>query len=477
MPRLVFFTIHNTTPWWKYLASRIDFADVTVLSDLRGEGDRSLVDDFYRFMRKGDAAEAAIARFGKDGCADIILRCRVLRSIDHGLALRMIGSMTQAIERAFDDLDPDLVLTFTMDRYVMDVMERTARTRGIDFLEMTTSIIPDQIMLMRRGKPAWLREPSIGEVEAAVRVLCETDFAPAYVRDAKRFSTTRFWRVFGYYALRGAYFNVWRFLMRDRYNLHYLDALKRLKHKVRIRDVAVLKLLNRAWDSRLSEVPRERRVFLGLQLFPEASMDYWLKSPDMLAHDDVLMRYCEVLGAAGYRIFVKDHPLQFGFRQRELFQRLSKLSFVTLVPYDVPANQLIQNCAVSVTFTGTIGFQAALAGLCSVVTGPYYATEKHFLHIRSIGEIGSLVEKLARWQPQGDIVAARRDIMRHLAAISVEGDYFSWRKFDSADQAARKAVEPLARSLNALLPKFSKSCRSAALYPDVPRFVTSSGRG
>jgi hypothetical protein len=104
MARLIFFTIHSTTPWWKYLASRIDFADVTVLSDLRGDGDRSLVDDFYRFMANGDAAEIALARYGEAGCADIILRCRVLRSIDQGLSLRMIGSMTQAIERAFDDL-------------------------------------------------------------------------------------------------------------------------------------------------------------------------------------------------------------------------------------------------------------------------------------------------------------------------------------------------------------------------------------
>jgi len=52
MPRLIFFSIHSTTPWWKYLGSRIDFADVTVLSDLRGEGDRTLVDDFYHFMEK-----------------------------------------------------------------------------------------------------------------------------------------------------------------------------------------------------------------------------------------------------------------------------------------------------------------------------------------------------------------------------------------------------------------------------------------
>ena len=104
MPRIVFFTIHRTTPWWTYLASRIDFADVTVLSDLRGEGDYSLVDDFYRFMRKGDAAAAALARFGEDGCAEIILRCRSLRSLDRDLAMRMIGGMAQAIELAFDRL-------------------------------------------------------------------------------------------------------------------------------------------------------------------------------------------------------------------------------------------------------------------------------------------------------------------------------------------------------------------------------------
>lgn len=462
MARLVFFTIHSTTPWWQYLASRMEFADAVVMSDLRDDGDYSLVDDFYRFVDRGDAASVALARFGEEGCADVILRCRVLRSIDRDLALRMIGGMTQAIEQAFDKLDPHLIMTFTIDRYVMDVMERTARRRGIDFLEMTTSIIPDQVMLMRRGRPAWLREPSSEDIDAAVGQLCTEDFAPSYVRGAKRFSRARFWRIFGYYAVRGAFFNVWRFLKRDRYNCHYLDALKRLKHKVHVRDAAALKLLDHDWDTRLADLPRERRVFLGLQLFPEASMDYWLRLPGMLAHDDVLVRYCEVLGRAGYRIFVKDHPLQFGFRQRELFERLSKLPFVTLVPYDVPANLLIGKCGVSVTFTGTIGLQAALAGLCSVATEPYYATEQHFVHIRDVGEIDALAERLARWRLPDDIATMRREVVRHLAAISVEGDYFGWRDFDPTNATARASVEPLARSLNAHLPRFLKSCRTAA---------------
>ena len=462
MPRIIFFTIHNTTSWWSYLASQINFAEVTVLSDLRGQGDRSLVDDFYHFLRRGDAIGKAIAKFGSEGCDDIILRCRVLRSIDRDLALRMISGMAQAIERAFDEINPDFVLTFTMDRYVMDVMARVARLRGIDFIEMTPSILPDEIMLMRRGRPIRLRDPSAQEVDTAVELLCAGDFTPTYVRDAKRFSLSKYWGVFGYFALRGAYFNIARYLKRDPLNILYLDSQKRLKHKVRPRDVGIFKMFDQDWEKRLDELPRERRVFLGLQLFPEASMDYWLKSQDMLAHDDVMVRYCEALGRAGYRIFVKDHPLQFGFRQRELFERLAKLPFVTLVPYDVPANLLIQQCAVSVTFTGTIGFQAALAGLRSVVAEPYYATERHFLQVRNAGEIDGLPARLAQWQLPDDLATTRREIVRHLLAIGIEGDYFGWRKFDPEDEVARASAASLIRSLNAHLPRFLKSARTAA---------------
>lgn len=456
MPRIVFFTIHNTTRWWKYLGSRIEFADVTVLSDLRGDGDWSLVDDFYRFMRNGDAAAAAIERFGETGCADIILRCRSLRSLDRGLAMRMIGGMTQAIESAFDRFDPKLVLTFTMDRYVIDVMERVARARGIDLLEMTASIIPDQIIFHRRGGLVPLRDPSPEELSEAVEILGAESFAPVYVRKANNFSSRRFWQVFGYFAVRGAFFNVWRYLQRDPFNLHYIDALKRLKHKVRPRDVAVLGLLQKDWQTKLDAIPRDRRVFCGLQLFPEASLDYWLRSHDMLAHDDVVVRYCEVLGNAGYHTFVKDHPLQFGFRRRELFERLSKLPSVTCVPYEVPASYLIQSCDASVTFTGTIGFQAALAGLCSIVTEPYYATEAHYLHVRNFGEIDGIVDRLQKWRRPADLEEARRQIVRKLVAAGAPGNYFTWKKFDPEDEDDREQTKSLVRSLNRYLPQFMK---------------------
>jgi hypothetical protein len=456
MSRVVLFAIHSTTPWWTYLGSRLDFADAKILSDLRGDGDWSLVDDFYRFMRNGDAAAAALSRFGEEGCADIICRCRVLRSLDRPLAARMVGAMAQAIEHALDALAPDLVVTFTMDRYVMDVMDRVARARGIDFLEMTTSIVPNEVLFMRRGQLIQLREPEDARIESTAAALSSADFAPTYVRDAKRFGAARYWRIFGYFALRGAYFNALRHIRRDPLNCHYLDALKRLKHKVGIADVAVLNLLDRQWRDKMAAVPPERRVFLGLQLFPEASLDYWLRDPSMVQHDDAVVRYCEVLGAAGYRILIKDHPLQFGFRQRQLMRRLAKLPFVVLLPYDAPTNFLLAQCGVSVTFTGTIGFQAALAGICSVVTEPYYATNRHYVHVRDFAEIDTVVEKVRQWRAPEDRVRARSDIVRHLARGSVPGDYFTWRRFDSNDAQARAAVQSLVQTFNTYLPRFMR---------------------
>ena len=461
MSRIVFFTIHGTTPWWTYLGSRLEFADSSILSDLRGEGDWVLVDDFYRFLRSSGSASAAISRFGEVGCADIIRRCRVLRSLESSLAMRMIGSMAQAIELAFDSLDPDLVVTFTMDRYVMDVMDRVCRQRGIDFLEMTTSILPGEVLFMRRGRLIPLLEPDDAAVDGAVEVLCDRSFAPTYVRDLRRFSTSRFWQVFGYFALRGAYFSTLRHVRRDPHNLHYVDALKRLKHKVRMGDVAVLGLLDDQWQARLATAPRERRAFFGLQLFPEASLDYWLQDSTMLQHDKAVVRYCEVLGSNGFQVFVKDHPLQFGFRQRELMQQLAKLPFVTLVPYDVPAGLLIAECSVSVTFTGTIGFQAALAGLCSIVTEPYYATDEHYLHVRDLAGIDGVVDRLEKWRAPHNLPAARRDMVRHLARASVPGDYFTWRRFNRNDPSARSAVESLAASFNTYLPRFLRAQKTS----------------
>ena len=96
----------------------------------------------------------------------------------------------------------------------MDVMARIANARGIDFLEMTSSPIPDQSSSIAAA--SWFSwENHREELGKAVEILSEDGFAPVYVRDATKFSRAQFWRVFSYFAVRGAFFNVWRYLRRD----------------------------------------------------------------------------------------------------------------------------------------------------------------------------------------------------------------------------------------------------------------------
>ena len=105
----------------------------------------------------------------------------------------------------------------------------------------------------------------------------------------------------------------------------------------------------------------------------------------------------------------------------------------------MPATWLIDKCDVSVTFTGTIGFQAALAGLCSVVTDAWYADEEHYLHVRKFGEIDGIVERIEQWRRPDDMDAARRQIVRKLVAAGTPGNYFTWKNFDPDDEACAKS--------------------------------------
>ena len=200
-------------------------------------------------MQRGDAAEVAVGRYGEDGCADIILRCRVLRSLKRELALGLIGSMTQAVECAFNDLDPDLVLTFTMDRYVMDVMSRMAVARGVDFLEgCRRRLCPGEVMSNAPGTPhrtaGTIRSD---DVEAAVTVwFGEAEFSadPMCVTQSDYSMAQDFWRILWLLYVARERFFLTRLAFsqaRDRYNIHYMDALKQTEAQgVGMRDVAVL---------------------------------------------------------------------------------------------------------------------------------------------------------------------------------------------------------------------------------------------
>jgi len=446
--KVLIYSIHRMESWWRAIGDHLGFDGAVVLTDRRQAGDRWVTDDFYReyrsLRRGGDTSPRLLS---EAQVADVIARCRVLRWLPRAQAEAMAEAMARAMEAVLDDVRPAALVSFPIDSYVSDVLARRARARGLPYYELTASALPDMCMLMHRGRLITTSvPPDPAAVDARIREIADPLFTPSYVQGQAAYTPTRFLRTFAYFRLRGTFFKLYSWLTRDPLNLHYLDAQPNLGHKPRLSDMRIIDLVEPDWQARVEATPRERRVLFGLQLLPEAAIDYWLDDLDLVRHEDRLVDIAERLTAAGYQIVVKDHPLQFGFRQVALIDRLKALPNVVIVPYEVSGNALLSMCGIGVTGTGTLGLQAALLGGVSVVCDAYYvASDDDFVVLRRQEDLEDLAARIAQRGPPVSLHERQARIIEQLLRASFTADFFSFRNFEPA--RAGPAAAALGRRL------------------------------
>ena len=314
------YTIHNGEPWWRHVGNALGFENFTIVSCIRGDGDFPVVDVFYpayrRLLRERATQSALLSAAQVD---DVIARCRVLRWLPRAKAAAMALAMAEVMDGVLEAVQPVSVVSWPIDRYVSDVLARRALARGIPYFEITESPLLGRTMMVYRGQSVELADAFDADaVNAARAELTSPLFTPPIIRQRRKYTAARFWKMFGYFRLRGIAFKAISFVKRDRLNLHYLDAQPFLGHKPRLGDYRVLGRPDADWQATYERVPRERRLFLPLQVFPEASIDYWIEDLGLIQHEDLLVELAETFSRAGYVICVKDHPLQFGSRGRVL---------------------------------------------------------------------------------------------------------------------------------------------------------------
>lgn len=431
--KALIFAGHRLHGWWRHMGDQFGFP-ATVLTDRRGEGDRWLTDDFYQAYRRRRAGGAT--RFDllhEREVRDVIARCRVLRWMPVRQAEAMALAMAEAVDRVLDEERPTAILGTTIDSYVQDVLSRRAEARGIPHFEITTSALPNMAMLLQRGRLIEVvGEPSVEQVDAKLEQLLSPLYAPTSAFRPGDFSAQRFLKTLTYFRARAAFFRLYGLWRRDSLNQHLLDAQPFLGHKAGYSDVGIVSRLDRHWRNRLAAFPKDRRLFLGLQLFPEASIDYWVSDLGLVDYENMLVEAVQAFAQAGFLVLVKDHPFQFGFRQLDLIDRLRAVPNVVLVPYDVTSNELLTLVGATFTTTGTPGLQAALLGLKSVVTPNYYSTDdRDFVLLRSRADVPGLPTRLLAMPQPDDLRARQRRIVAKLMRGSFDADYFSFQNFDS----------------------------------------------
>ena len=115
--------------------------------------------------------------------------------------------------------------------------------------------------------------------------------------------------------------------------------------------------------------PRRPFVLFAPHYQPEAATlaaaPVW---SDMLG----LVRILSASLPAGYQLVVKDHPAIGGYRPTSFYREAARLPNVVLLPENYSSIELLQQCKMAATVTGTVGLQALLFGKPVLLFGPVY---------------------------------------------------------------------------------------------------------
>ncbi len=406
--------------------------------------------DFYKRLKYPQIENFPSLCLTDGDYEEIIRRCRLLRNLKYDLAVKMISAMWLAIDDLLSKERPDIVLSFTIDYYALDILERISSRRGIPFYGLMSSILRDKLMISARGEYNQLYDSNDEQVTQALNEMTADEFAPFLSKNPK-YSLGRFWSINLRFILRSHIFWILRHITRDPMNSHFLmTRLHVSEYRTGLEDRNVVKYFDNNWENKVKGVPTDKRVFIGLQQNPEASIDYWVHNIELIDYEAVLHRLIDSLSVEGFTILIKDHPNMFALRKLGLIKGLQGKPNTIMLPYEARSQHLVRECGFTFTWTGTIGLQAALAGNCAIVTNPYYATEEEFLIIRNLKDIDLIPHKLSSRKREDYMGPIREKLAKRVSDGSLPGSLLAhyWLRFSMGEAEKVNQIKTVARSLS-----------------------------
>lgn len=156
-------------------------------------------------------------------------------------------------------------------------------------------------------------------------------------------------------------------------------------------------------------------VFFPLHIEPESSMT--VLAPESGTQQGCVDALARSL-PAGWLVVVKEHPVGVGIRPRGFYDRLAAYPNVVLVHPDLSATGLVQLARAVGTITGSVGFEAAVAGVPVLSFGRHnlYNLLDHVFTVRSWEELARAIKHIQAFGPEA-AHRAGRDGTRFKAAV------------------------------------------------------------
>lgn len=356
-------------PWSaNYLSSIVQYMDHSnesvILSGHKKYDKSGMCNEYYSFLKKNKSE----IFFLSDVDFSIIKRCRLLRELPLDSAILHLNSMRHAIRNVFDNERPDIVLSETIDSYIMDILQIEAEARKIPFIGLVNVFLNGYFRISARGEYNYVREPDINEVEQVLNQLEKKDYLPNFLlHDIKKPMLSVFNKWIRNLS-KIPYFSIKRIITSEYYNYHYWASVKvscksfNFFPKFEIGDYG--------WQKEIL-CHGKTVIYVPLQMVPEATVDYWCESLDVIEYDKVLLSFIEK--HQDFHFLIKEHPYVIGYRKNSFYKKLQSMNNVTICPTQINSNYLFDYYSAVLVWTGTVGFESKLRGkpiLC--FTKPYY---------------------------------------------------------------------------------------------------------
>ena len=448
MTKLLIFARRNTFSKWKYVSQKLSFADeVKIVSCFTSQGGIDFMHLFYKKYYQKYTNKINIEILEESLYKEVIQRCRLLRNCNYYFAIRMINAVWMAFVEVFNSFEPRLSLASCTDFFVVDLMERVGNERGTKFIGLARCPLKHKIMFLSKNEFQVLAKPKIYDMENIINEVADSSFIPTK-NSYKNYGISKFLKPKALWTTRRYVFKGLSLIHKDPLNPEYLmnpkpgdDYYFSLKDYIN-----VSKLSNPKWEIEFNDAPFDKRVFIGLQVNPECTVDYWVKDLELAQYPKSLKKIVKCLTNKGFVVILKDHPDMYGTRKYSDLESLQQYPNVVFVPCNISAQYLIYNCKSTFTWTGTIGMQAAMYGRCSVIAkNMYYSTDRDFIEISSIKDIDDLPKRIEEFQLPTDIRQVQERIAHRIASTCVPGTI-------SLLDKDRQGTELLIKSLNMYLP-------------------------
>ncbi len=313
-----------------------------------------------------------------DDIRDMIARCRLLRKLPVAVAKKHLFAMAIAVKSILEERKPQIVLSTTVDSYIIDLLRYFSERMDIKFIALVPTFVNGYFRVTSRGEMSLNPQYDLSVISDLRHKLLDPLYSPAF--NAKALSNPKAGVLKRWAAniARVPYFFAKRYITGDRYNYHYWAS--QLVAMEQFNAFLPSEPGNPSWEVELEKDSRPA-IYIPLQMFPECTVDYWSEEVSVVDYYGVLERLIEKHHVA-FNIFIKEHPSVMGARPAGFYKKIQNDARVTIIPTYTPSNLVLDRMQGVVVWTGTVGFESALRGkavftLCE----PYYVCGKRFLKI------------------------------------------------------------------------------------------------